>query len=50
MQQRKDKVGDLYVRFVVRLPQHTSKAISKAIAELDEALLAEKPIREGLRL
>jgi curved DNA-binding protein len=48
--QRKDKVGDLYVRFVVRLPQHPSKAVSKAIAELDEALLAEKPIREGLRL
>jgi len=48
--QRKEKVGDLYVRFLVRLPQHPSKAISKAIAELDEALLAEKPIREGLRL
>jgi curved DNA-binding protein len=48
--QRKDKVGDLYVRFVVRLPQHPSKAVSKAIAELDEALLAEKPIRDGLRL
>ncbi|HEU4577550.1 MAG TPA: DnaJ C-terminal domain-containing protein [Polyangiaceae bacterium] len=48
--QRKDKVGDLYVRFLVRLPTHPSKAISKAIAELDEALLAERPIREGLRL
>ena len=48
--QRKDKVGDLYVRFLVRLPQHASKAVSKAIAELDEALLAEKPIRDGLRL
>jgi curved DNA-binding protein len=48
--QRKDKVGDLYVRFLVRLPQAPSKAVAKAIAELDEALLAEVPIREGIRL
>ncbi len=48
--QRKDRVGDLYVRFLVRLPQTPSKAVSKAIAELDAALLAEAPIRDGIRL
>lgn len=48
--QRKDKVGDLYVRFLVRLPQNASKAVSKAIAELDAALLTEAPVREGIRL
>jgi DnaJ-class molecular chaperone len=48
--QRKDKVGDLYVRFLIRLPQNPSKAVAKAVAELDEALLIETPIRDGLRL
>lgn len=48
--QRKDKVGDLYVRFLVRLPQAPSKAVAKAIAELDAAMVAEVPIREGIRL
>jgi curved DNA-binding protein len=48
--QRKDKVGDLYVRFLVRLPQTPSKTVAKAIAELEEALLTEIPIREGIRL
>jgi curved DNA-binding protein len=48
--QRKDKVGDLYVRFLVRLPEQPTKAVVKAIAELDEALLSEVPLRDGLRL
>lgn len=48
--QRKDKVGDLYVRFLIRLPQTPTKAVAKAIAELDEALIGETPIREGIRL
>jgi curved DNA-binding protein len=48
--QRKGKVGDLFVRFLVRLPQNPSKAVAKAIAELDEALLEEPPVRAGIRL
>jgi DnaJ-class molecular chaperone len=47
--QRKDKVGDLYVRFLVRLPA-PSKAVAKAIAELDEALMSEPPLRAGIKL
>lgn len=47
--QRKDKVGDLYVRFLVRLPQAPSKAVAKAIAELDEALAKEAPVRAAIR-
>ena len=48
--QRKDKVGDLYVRFLVKLPAIPSKAVAKAIAELDEALMREPPVRAGLKL
>jgi curved DNA-binding protein len=48
--QRKDKVGDLYVRFLVRMPEKPSKAVAKAIAELDEALLLEPPLRAGIKL
>jgi DnaJ-class molecular chaperone len=48
--QRKGKVGDLFVRFLVRLPQTPSKSVAKAVAELDEALLGEAPIRAGIRL
>jgi curved DNA-binding protein len=48
--QRKGKVGDLFVRFLVRLPQTPSKSVAKAVADLDEALLGEAPIRAGLRL
>ena len=48
--QRKDKVGDLYVRFLVRLPATPSKAVAKAITELDEALLREPPLRAGIKL
>lgn len=48
--QRKDKVGDLYVRFLVKLPSTPSKGIAKAIAELDEAMLKEPPLRAGIKL
>jgi curved DNA-binding protein len=48
--QRKDKVGDLYVRFLVKLPANASKAVAKAIAELDEALMREPPVRAGFKL
>jgi hypothetical protein len=43
-------VGDLYVRFLVRMPATPSKAVAKAIAELDEALLREPPLRAGIKL
>jgi len=48
--QRKDKVGDLYVRFLVKLPAVPSKAVAKAIADLDEALLKEPPLRAAIKL
>jgi curved DNA-binding protein len=48
--QRKGKVGDLYVRFLVRMPQTPSKDVAKAVAELDAALLSEPPLRAGIRL
>ena len=48
--QRKDKVGDLYVRFLVKLPSTPSKAVAKAIADLDEALMREPPVRAGIKL
>ena len=48
--ERKGKVGDLYVRFLVRLPQEASKTVAKAIAELDEALMSEPALRAGIRL
>lgn len=48
--QRKGKVGDLYVRFLVRLPETPSKAVAKAITELDEALMSEPPVRAGIKL
>ena len=47
---RKDKVGDLYVRFLVRLPATPSKAVAKAITELDEALMKEPSLRAGIKL
>lgn len=48
--QRKGKTGDLYVRFLVRMPQTPSKAVTKAIAELDAALASEAPLRGNIRL
>ncbi len=48
--QRKGKTGDLYVRFLVRMPQTPSKAVAKAIAELDAALESEAPLRGNIRL
>jgi DnaJ-class molecular chaperone len=48
--QRKGKVGDLYVRFLVRLPENASKVVAKAVATLDEALMSEPPIRANIKL
>jgi curved DNA-binding protein len=48
--QRKGKVGDLYVRFLIRMPQTASQEVAKAIAELDEAMLSEPPVRSEIRL
>jgi hypothetical protein len=38
------------VRFLVRMPQTPSKAVAKAIAELDEALMSEPSVRAGIKL
>jgi curved DNA-binding protein len=48
--QRKDKVGDLYIRFLIRMPAIPTKAVAKAIAELDDALAREPPLRAGIKL
>jgi curved DNA-binding protein len=48
--QRKEKVGDLYVRFLVRMPANATKAVAKAIAELDAELLREPALRAGIKL
>jgi len=48
--QRKDKVGDLYVRFLVRMPANPTKAVAKAIAELDAELMREPALRAGIKL
>jgi curved DNA-binding protein len=48
--QRKGKVGDLYVRFLVRMPLTPSKEVAKAVSELDAAMLSEPPLRAGIRL
>jgi curved DNA-binding protein len=48
--QRKDKVGDLYVRFLVRMPANATKAVAKAIAELDAELMREPALRAGIKL
>lgn len=45
---RGQKHGDLYVRFMVRLPDSDSKAVEKAIAALEEAQEGED-VRAGLR-
>ncbi len=47
---RQNKTGDLYVRFLVRLPDSPSKRISKAIDDLELAMKAEKPVRAGIKL
>lgn len=47
---RQGKVGDLYVRFLVMLPEKASKTVAKAVAALDDAMVGERPVRSGLRL
>ena len=37
------------MRFLVKLPA-PSKAVAKAVAELDEALMREPPVRAGIKL
>lgn len=45
--QRKSKVGDLYVRFLVNLPQAESGDVDRAIETLDRSMTGD--VREGLR-
>ena len=44
---RGKKQGDLYVRFLVRLPSKSSKEIEKAIETLEKAMDAD--IRSNIR-
>jgi curved DNA-binding protein len=45
---RKDQVGDLFVRFLVRLPEEESKALEDAISVLEKA--TKDDIRTGIAL
>jgi curved DNA-binding protein len=47
---KKDKTGDLYVRFLIRLPEKDSSKVSKAIEALEAALTDEPPIRSNIKL
>lgn len=47
---KKDKTGDLYVRFLIRLPEAESSKVTKAIEELEAALAEELPVRESIKL
>jgi DnaJ-class molecular chaperone len=45
---RKKDVGDLFVRFLVKLPDSDSKDVEKAVDELERHL--KKDVREGIAL
>ena len=45
---RKDQVGDLLVRFLVRLPEDDSKAVEEAISTLEQA--TKDDLRSGIAL
>lgn len=47
---KKDKTGDLYVRFLIRLPEKESSKVSKAIEALEAALADEPSVRENIKL
>jgi curved DNA-binding protein len=47
---RQNKTGDLYVRFLVRLPQTDSKKLERAIEALEAAMADEAPVRAGIKL
>jgi curved DNA-binding protein len=47
---RQNKTGDLYVRFLVRLPQTDSKKLERAIEALEAAMADEAPVRTGIKL
>ena len=44
---RKDKAGDLYVRFLVRLPEEETAAVKQAIETLEDATSSD--VRAGLK-
>jgi curved DNA-binding protein len=43
---RGQKQGDLYVRFLIKLPTQDSEAIEKAVATLEEAMSGD--VRDGI--
>ena len=47
---RQNKTGDLYVRFLVRLPQKDSKKTERAIEALEAAMAEEAPVRGDIKL
>jgi curved DNA-binding protein len=47
---KRDKTGDLYVRFLIRLPEKESSKVAKAIEALEAALADEPPIRDNIKL
>jgi curved DNA-binding protein len=47
---KKDKTGDLYVRFLIRLPEKDSSKVTRAIEALEAALADEPPIRSNIKL
>jgi curved DNA-binding protein len=47
---KKDKTGDLYVRFLIRLPEKESSKVARAIEALEAALADEPPLRENIKL
>jgi curved DNA-binding protein len=47
---RQGKVGDLFVRFLIRLPEQPSKKVAMAIEDLDAAISQERPLRRDLSL
>lgn len=47
---RQNKKGDLYVRFLIRLPEGGSERVGEAIDALELALKDENPVRGGIAL
>lgn len=45
---RKDQAGDLFVRFLIKLPESSSAEVSRAVETLDEAIGGE--LRDGIIL
>jgi curved DNA-binding protein len=47
---KKDKTGDLYVRFLIRLPEKSSSKVARAVEALEAAIAEEPPLRANIKL